>query len=184
MTHVCVSLNWVHSDKKKNCTEYLSLREQALKIFENIAIFCSSRFPLRYFQYLSKQFFFFFFFWLLLMIFLSLEFTGVTNSAVIWENSSQLVSIHLHLHYYYCNLPSFSHFLSHSTCYQAMGFLSFGHTTLSILFRAWQLCNSLCSCSPVIEMLWYGREEAPCTLYRLLTCPLLIQRLDHAFLSS
>lgn len=122
--------------------------------------------------------------WLLLMIFLSLEFTGVTNSAVIWENSSQLVSVHLHLHYYHCNLPSFSHFLSHSTCYQAMGFLSFGHTTLSILFRAWQLCSSICSCSPVIEMLWYGREEAACTLYRLLICPLLIQRLDHACLSS
>ncbi len=44
--------------------------------------------------------------WLLLMIFLSFEFTGVTNSAVIWENSSQLVSVHLHLHYYYCNLLS------------------------------------------------------------------------------
>lgn len=121
--------------------------------------------------------------WLLWMIFLSLEFTGVTNSAVIWENSSQLVSVH-HLHYYYCNLPSLSHFLSHSTCYQAMGFLSFGHTTLSILFRAWQLCSSLCSCSPVIEMLWYGSEEAVSTLYRLLICPLPIQRLDHAFLSS
>ncbi len=70
--------------------------------------------------------------WLLWMLFLSLEFTGVTNSAVIWENSSQLVSIH-HLHYYHCNLSSLSHFLSHSTCYQAMGFLSFGHTTLSII---------------------------------------------------
>lgn len=99
-------------------------------------------------------------------IFLSLEFTGVTNWAVIWENSSQLVSV-LHLHYNHCNLPSLSHFLSHSTCYQAMGFLSFGHTTLSILFRAWQLCSSLCSCSPVIEMLWYGREEAVCTLETL-----------------
>lgn len=119
---------------------------------------------------------------LLWMIFLSLEFTGVTNSAVIWEKSSQLVSVS-HLHYYHCNLPSLSHFLFHSTCYQGMGFLLFGHTTLSILFRAdlyaspyahvglWLKCSDMAERS----------APGPC---RLLICPLLIQRSDHAFTSS
>lgn len=109
---------------------------------------------------------------LLWMIFLSLEFTGVTNSAVIWENSSQLVSVS-HLHYYHCNLPSLSHFLFHSTCYQAMGFLLFGHTTLYILFRAdsyaspyahivlWLKCSDMAERSP----------PGPC---RLIICPLLV----------
>lgn len=119
---------------------------------------------------------------LLWMIFLSLEFTGVTNSAVIWENSSQLVSVS-HLHYYHCNLPSLSHFLFHSTCYHAVGFLLFGHTTLSILFRADSYASPYAHVGLWLKCFDMAKRSAPGPC-RLLICPLLIQRSDHAFTSS
>lgn len=106
-------------------------------------------------------------------IFLSLEFTGVTNWAVIWENCSQLVSVH-HLHYYHCNFTSSLSFrlLSGS----GLPVVQIHHSIYSFQGKSF-----LCSCRPVILMLWYGREEPAYTLFNLLICPLLIQRLDHAF---